>query len=141
VKIVVIAVGKMRHPGLKGARDDYAARVAKHGPYQEIEVKDDAALERAIPAGTTVVACEVDGAQYASQAFSRCLEDWTTTGKGIVTFVIGGAEGIPKLVSEDAREKLSLSPMTLPHQLARVVLLEQIYRAFTILRGEPYARE
>ncbi|HEX5100948.1 MAG TPA: 23S rRNA (pseudouridine(1915)-N(3))-methyltransferase RlmH, partial [Polyangiaceae bacterium] len=69
------------------------------------------------------------------------LERWGRRGKGDVAFVLGGAEGIPKALLDGAHARLSLSSLTLPHRLARVLLFEQIYRAFTILRGEPYARE
>ncbi len=69
------------------------------------------------------------------------MERWTSRGKGSVAFVIGGAEGIPSELSKKADARLSLSRLTLPHRLARVVLLEQLYRSLSILRGEPYARE
>ncbi|HEY4106535.1 MAG TPA: 23S rRNA (pseudouridine(1915)-N(3))-methyltransferase RlmH, partial [Polyangiaceae bacterium] len=76
-----------------------------------------------------------------SSEFSVRLERWGSRGKGVVAFVIGGAEGIPRDLSARADLRLSLSSFTMPHRLARVVLLEQLYRAMTLQRGEPYARE
>jgi 23S rRNA (pseudouridine1915-N3)-methyltransferase len=76
----------------------------------------------------------------SSAAFARWLDARMAQGKGRVVFVIGGAEGLPASIRERADEKLSLSAMTLPHRLARLFLAEQLYRAITILRNEPYAR-
>ena len=76
-----------------------------------------------------------------SEAFARRLSQWGSQGKGEVVFLIGGADGLPREIADAAYVRLSLSTMTLPHRLARVLLLEQLYRAMTILRGEPYARE
>ncbi len=141
MKLVVVAVGRIKERPLRAVADDYLARIGRYARCEELEVKDDVALERAVPADALVVALEVGGKALSSEAFARALERWTAHGKGVVAFVIGGAEGIPAGVSRRADMQLSLSSMTLPHRLARVVLFEQIYRAFTILRGEPYARE
>jgi 23S rRNA (pseudouridine1915-N3)-methyltransferase len=108
----------------------------------ELELKDNHDLERRWPKDDEwVVALEVAGKALTSTAFSEHLERWGSTGKGNVTFVIGGAEGIPPALSARSRATLSLSTMTLPHRLARVLLLEQLYRGLSILRNEPYARE
>jgi len=87
------------------------------------------------------VALEAEGQRVDSVQFSKLLERWGTLGKGRVVLVIGGTDGIPPACSKRADYRLSLSTMTLPHRLARIVLLEQLYRALTILKGEPYARE
>jgi 23S rRNA (pseudouridine1915-N3)-methyltransferase len=141
VRVVVLAVGKVRDPSLRALLDDYFGRIRRFVPCDEVEVSDDAALARAWPRSPSIVACEVRGERMTSEAFARRLESWGSTGKGIVTFVIGGAEGIPAERSRSADAALSLSTFTLPHRLARVILAEQIYRAFTIMRGQPYARE
>jgi 23S rRNA (pseudouridine1915-N3)-methyltransferase len=87
------------------------------------------------------VALEVNGEQLTSPKLAERVEEWSRRGKGVIAFYIGGAEGIPADVSARADYRLSLSKLTLPHRLARVLLAEQLYRAMTILRGEPYARE
>jgi 23S rRNA (pseudouridine1915-N3)-methyltransferase len=141
VKVAVVAVGKIRERELRAVADDYKKRIQRYVRCDEVEVTSDAALERALPAGATIVALDPGGEALTSTAFARKLEGWGRRGKGDVAFVIGGAEGIPGALLGSANAKLCLSSLTLPHRLARVLLFEQIYRAFTILRGEPYARE
>lgn len=141
MRVAVVAVGRIKERALRAVADDYLGRIGRYVRCEEVEVRDAAALERALPPGAHVVALEVDGRALGSEPFARQLERWGSRGKGVIAFVIGGAEGIPPELSARADERLSLSPMTLPHRLARVVLLEQLYRAMTILRGEPYARE
>ncbi len=103
--------------------------------------KNDASLRKALLPGDTVVALEVDGKAWTSTQFATNVQTWIERGGSRLVFLIGGAEGLPIDVSHAAAHKLSLSTMTLPHRLARVLLLEQLYRAFSIWRGEPYARE
>jgi 23S rRNA (pseudouridine1915-N3)-methyltransferase len=141
LKLVVLAVGKIRERYLRDAADDYSKRLQRYARCDEIEVRDSGALERAIPGDAVVIALMVDGDAVTSEVFARKLEKWASRGKGIVAFLIGGAEGLPAELARRADARLSLSSLTLPHRLARVVLLEQLYRAMTILRGDPYARE
>jgi 23S rRNA (pseudouridine1915-N3)-methyltransferase len=141
VKLAVVAVGKIRERDLRSVANDYLARIRRYVRLDEVEVANDAALARALPTGATIVALDPAGDMLTSPAFAKRLEGWGRRGKGDVAFVIGGAEGIPEALVRSADARLSLSSLTLPHRLARVVLFEQIYRAFTILRGEPYARE
>ncbi len=141
MRLGIVACGKIKEKELRSVADDYWKRLRRYVRADETEVKDDAALERAVPDDAVIVALEVWGKRIDSEQFARKVETWSSTGKGNVVFVIGGAEGIPKALSRRADFHLSLSSMTLPHRLARVVLLEQLYRAMTILRGEPYARE
>ncbi len=138
MKLAVIAVGKLKEPAYRALADEYLGRVRRYVRADEVEVKDDAALGRAVPDDALVVALEVDGERLTSEAFARRLEQWGSRGKGSVAFLIGGADGIPTELSRAAAVRLSLSSMTLPHRLARVVLLEQLYRGFSILKGEPY---
>jgi len=137
----VVAAGRLKDKSLRAVADDYFARVRRYVRCDEIEVKDDRALAKAIPSDSVVVALEVDGESVSSTELAQRLERWASRGKGAVTFVIGGAEGIPAELSRAADARLSLSRLTLPHRLARVLLAEQLYRALSILRGEPYARE
>jgi 23S rRNA (pseudouridine1915-N3)-methyltransferase len=146
VRLVVVAVGKVKERGIREAIDDYAKRIARYVGFEEIEIREapardvtDAMLRR-IPDGAHVVALEVDGAAHTSESLARLVERRGREGKGLVAFLIGGADGLPREVVARADEKLSLSKMTLPHRLARLVLAEQLYRAMTILRGEPYPR-
>ena len=141
MRFYVVAAGRLKDKSLRAVADDYFARVRRYARCDEIEVKDDRALAKAIPPDSLVVALEVDGESVTSTELSQRVERWTSRGKGAVTFVIGGAEGIPSELSRAAAARLSLSRLTLPHRLARVLLAEQLYRALSILRGEPYARE
>jgi 23S rRNA (pseudouridine1915-N3)-methyltransferase len=138
VKIVVLAVGKLRDRHLATLIDDYVARTRHHLPLEIVEVDDDAALTRRWPSAGEVIAMEVTGESWTTEQLARQLERRMTRGTKTVTFVIGGADGIPAPLSARAGVRLSLSALTLPHRLARLVLCEQIYRALTIIRGEPY---
>jgi 23S rRNA (pseudouridine1915-N3)-methyltransferase len=141
VKLAVVAVGKIREKNLRAVADDYLARLRHYVRTDELEVKTDAELARAVPREATVIALDPDGEQLTSRELAKRVESWGRRGKGELAFVIGGAEGIPEALLAAAHARLGLSRLTLPHRLARVLLFEQLYRAFTILRGEPYARE
>ena len=123
---------------------DYYARIGRYAKLEEIELKDGQAdevaqrLSRNIPERSRVVALEVEGRALSSQELATWLGRAETESVQTVVFVIGGAYGLPQALSEKADLRLSLSAMTLPHRLARLFLAEQIYRAFSILRGEPY---
>jgi 23S rRNA (pseudouridine1915-N3)-methyltransferase len=137
VKLRVVAVGAVKERHARALVDEYLGRLRRYCAVEEVELKPgkSEALARAV-AGTTVVALDAGGEALASRALARRVEQWASRGKGVVSFVIGGADGLPKDLAADAR--LSLSTLTLPHRLARVILVEQLYRAMTILRGEPY---
>lgn len=141
MKWVVVAVGKIRDAPLRAVADDYLGRTRRYLKVDEVEVKDGARLSDAVPKDALRVALEVRGEAMTSEALARRLENWGRRGKGVTAFLIGGAEGIPAELSQAADARISLSSLTLPHRLARVLLYEQLYRAMTILRGEPYARE
>jgi 23S rRNA (pseudouridine1915-N3)-methyltransferase len=147
VRLAIVAVGKIKERGIREAIDDYLKRIGRHFPVDEVELRDAsddelaAAIEKRVAANPAhVVALDVEGKAMTSEAFARWLESRMTSGKGKIIFLIGGAEGLPPSTRARADEKLSLSTMTLPHRLARLILAEQLYRAMTILRGEPYAR-
>jgi 23S rRNA (pseudouridine1915-N3)-methyltransferase len=144
MRIVVVAVGRVKDKPLRAALDEYLGRIRRHVPVDEIELADAplAKLEPAFAKATaeaTVIALEVGGKMLESEQFARSLERLSARHKGIVAFLIGGADGLPPSVSKAAHERWSLSSLTFPHRLARLVLVEQVYRAMTILRGEPYA--
>ena len=141
MNIVVIAVGRIRERELRSVADEYLERVRRYVRCDEIEVRKGKELAQAVPSDAWTIALEVGGDVVTSEQLARKLESWGSRGKGRIAFLIGGAEGIPGQVSRAADVRLSLSALTLPHRLARVVLFEQLYRSMTILRGEPYARE
>jgi 23S rRNA (pseudouridine1915-N3)-methyltransferase len=116
-----------------------AAKRPKHLPDAEVRQQECDRIRKALTAHEYVVILDEDGAQYSSQEFAeflaRCQQDGAIK---TVTFVTGGATGLTPALLRQAQGVLSLSKMTFPHQLCRLILLEQIYRAYTILAGEPY---
>jgi len=142
LKLVVLAQGKLKERALRELVDDYKARLGRYvSGLEEIEVKDMEGLARRVPPECFLVMLEVWGEAISSAGLATKLENWGTRKNGTVCFVIGGAEGIPKALSSRGDAHLSLSSLTLPHRLVRLVLFEQLYRSMTIQRGEPYARE
>jgi len=140
VKILVRAVGKMRDRRLTSLCEEYAERVRHHMPLEIQEVADDEALLRGLPPATEIIALEPGGDAWTTAEFTQYLEKRMVQGTRAVAFLIGGADGLGAATVKQARRRLSLSPLTLPHRLARVLLCEQIYRAISIIRGEPYSR-
>jgi 23S rRNA (pseudouridine1915-N3)-methyltransferase len=132
MRISVIAVGRVRPP-YQDDVEHYRKMLAGHARVDLIEVRQDEAVQRRIPPRALLVLLAGDGEQLDSEGLSRWLEQLRQNGRD-VCFVIGGPTGLEL----EADMRLSLGPMTLPHQLARVVLLEQLYRAHKILAGEPY---
>jgi 23S rRNA (pseudouridine1915-N3)-methyltransferase len=141
VKIVILAVGKMRDRNMAALCDDYLARTRRHVPVEAIEVDDDAALLRRIPAsGAVVVALEPGGESWDTAQLTAFIGKQMLHGTRSLVFLIGGSDGLARAAVARAGCRLSLSRLTLPHRLARVLLCEQIYRALSILRDEPYSR-
>jgi 23S rRNA (pseudouridine1915-N3)-methyltransferase len=146
MRVLIVAVGKIKPQGLRDAIDEYLARVRRHVAVEEIEIRDGSpdqvaqAMLRRVPAGARLAALDAAGQKLDSVGFARWLDRRGSEGKGVVAFLIGGAEGLPDRVRRAAAETLSLSAMTFPHRIARLLLCEQIYRATAILRGEPYAK-
>lgn len=144
MRIKVVAVGKAKDRDLRSLLSDYYARIDRYAKLEEVEIKDAAPdevaarLSRSIPERSRVVALEVDGRAYSSGDLAAWLGRAENDSVQTVVFLIGGAYGLPGELSRTADLRLSLSAMTFPHRLARLVLAEQVYRAFTILRGEPY---
>lgn len=152
MRITVVAVGRLKEAFWRDAADEYLKRLRPYADCGVVEIADrdpgrglDRALAeegadvlRALPDAAHVVTLEIGGRQLSSEQFAERLEQLALDGRSTVTFVIGGSHGLAPEVLDRANERLSLGPMTLPHNLARVVVLEQIYRAFKIRRGEPY---
>jgi 23S rRNA (pseudouridine1915-N3)-methyltransferase len=152
VKVVVAAVGKPRNRALAEVILDYETRAARYWPLQVSEVRAESAAGRAVAdvqrreadrllAATvgcdTIVACDARGQSRTSEQFCVWLQRQREMARS-VAFLIGGAFGLGSSVRTPGTMQLSLSPWTLPHDLARLVLAEQLYRAGTIVRGEPY---
>ncbi|HEX7291413.1 MAG TPA: 23S rRNA (pseudouridine(1915)-N(3))-methyltransferase RlmH [Conexibacter sp.] len=133
MKIVVLAVGRLRPPFADDVQH-YQKLLARHARVELVEVREDEQVARRIPARAFVSLLDAEGEQYSSESFSRFLEERRQAGRD-VCFVVGGPFG---LQLDQVDHRLSLGAMTLPHQLARVVLLEQIYRGHKILAREPY---
>jgi 23S rRNA (pseudouridine1915-N3)-methyltransferase len=151
VKLRILAVGRDRSGLFGPAVEEYAARLGRYARLELVEVpaaRKHAGTPRAreeegegllarISDRDRVVALDERGREHTSLELARRLSGWLTGGRD-VALVIGGSDGLGAEVLARAEERLSLSRMTLAHQLARVVLAEQLYRAFTILKGEPY---
>jgi Uncharacterized conserved protein len=152
MRFVVAVVGKPRDTNLAGAIREYETRASRYWPLEVREVRDeparsgsaDLARERegerllaAIPLTAQVVACELSGRTMSSEAFAQWMQGQRERALD-VGIVIGGAFGLGDVVRKRASASLALAPWTLPHELARLVLAEQMYRAGTIVRGEPY---
>lgn len=133
VRITVLAIGRLRPPFADDIQH-YQRLLAGHCKLDLIEVREEEKVHKRIPPRAFLSLLDDTGKTYDSIAFSRFLEDRRQSGKDLC-FVVGGAYG---LELEQADHRLSLGAMTLPHQLARVVLLEQLFRAHKILAGEPY---
>jgi 23S rRNA (pseudouridine1915-N3)-methyltransferase len=148
--LVILGVGRLR-ASYREACDDYLRRLARYAKVSEMEVREAgrvAAIEARrrdegrrllarAPVGATMVALAREGAGWTSEELSRRLEGWRVAARPLA-FVLGGSHGLAAEVLAAAEARWSLGPLTLPHELARVVVTEQVYRAFTILRGEPY---
>jgi 23S rRNA (pseudouridine1915-N3)-methyltransferase len=133
MRTIVLAVGRLRPPYADDVQH-YQKLLARHTRLELVEVREEQRVDGRVPSRAFVCLLTQDGASFDSVGFSEFLEQRRQSGQDLC-FVIGGPRGLD-LKQCDLR--LSLGPMTLPHQLARVVLLEQLYRAHKILAGEPY---
>ena len=140
LKITVVAVGKLKEKFWTAACDEYLKRLRPYAKVTvaEIPEREGAGILAAVPEGAHVILMAIEGKQRSSVDFSRHLDDLALRGASELAFVIGGSDGVSDAVRARADETFSFGPITLPHNLARVVLLEQLYRAFKISRGEPY---
>ena len=157
VRIQLICVGKMKEKFYIDAAAEYVKRLSAYCRLQVVELPEerlpadpsraqiDAALEKEgaairgkLAPGAALVALCVEGEEKSSEALSRLLAGWSAAGAGSLAFAIGGSYGLHPDIKALARLRLSMSPMTFPHHLARVMLLEQLYRAFKIDEGSSY---
>jgi len=150
VDVHLIAVGRLR-ACFREACDDYLRRLSRYGPVTEREVREagrvtstalrrreeSARIEAAVPERARLVLLDRGGTEWSSEELARRLDAWRLAAAP-VALIIGGAYGVTPELTRRASTRWSLGPLTLPHELARVLVLEQWYRAWTILRGEPY---
>jgi 23S rRNA (pseudouridine1915-N3)-methyltransferase len=152
MRIVVAVVGKPRDAGLATVIHDYETRAARYWPLDVREVREEPArslsaeqvrareaerLVATLPTGAHVVLCELGGQTMTSEAFAEWVQRRREEARDLA-FVIGGAYGLGGVVQRAASSRLALAPWTLPHEIARLLLAEQLYRAGTIVRREPY---
>ncbi|MDA3812106.1 MAG: 23S rRNA (pseudouridine(1915)-N(3))-methyltransferase RlmH [Spirochaetaceae bacterium] len=157
MKITVISIGKLKEKYLKSGMDEYIKRLSRYCVIEQIELSDEKCPESLSPAekemikdvegkkilsrlkpGTYIISLEIDGKMLSSEALSSFIEKVTISGKNHITFLIGGSLGLSDEVKNKSDFSLSFSKMTFPHQMMKLILLEQIYRSFRILKNEPY---
>lgn len=157
MNISIISVGKLKEKYLKEGIAEYAKRLGSYAKFAEIEVADEKAPEQLseadmeiikkkegdrilakISSDAYVIALAIDGKMKTSEQLAKDMESLMTYGKSKIVFVIGGSLGLHDDVLKRSNEKLSFSKMTFPHQLMKLVLVEQVYRAFRIIKNEPY---
>lgn len=157
MNISIITIGKLKEKYLKQGIDEYLKRLSSYAKIEIIELADEKAPENLseiemeqvkekegerilskISDDTHVIALAIEGKMKSSEQLAKDLDQLATYGKSKVAFVIGGSLGLSNTVMKRANDSLSFSKMTFPHQLMRLILVEQVYRAFRINRGEPY---
>ena len=157
MKITIISVGKIKEKFFVDAIKEYSKRLSKYCKLNIVEVKDEKTKENAsqteedivketegkrildkISDSSKIIALAIEGKELDSVELAKQIEEFRISGTSDITFVIGGSLGLHKTVLDRADMKLSFSKMTFPHQLMRVILLEQIYRSFRIINNEPY---
>jgi 23S rRNA (pseudouridine1915-N3)-methyltransferase len=143
MRIRLLMLGKTRRAEVRSLLDDYLQRIRHYAEIETVELRDGSSVtlrKQKFEAGATVALLDAAGRQFTSQQFARWLGELRDRGTRELVFLCGDAEGFPKEFREISRAKISLSTLTMPHEFARVVLVEQIYRAFTILAGHPYPK-
>lgn len=157
MKIRIICVGKVKEPFFREAVEEYTKRLSKFSSVEIVELQDEKTLDGAsdslneqvlkkegdrilskLKDSDYLITLEIEGKKLTSEGLADKISSVCLNGYSNITFVIGGSLGLDKRIKDKADYKLSFSDMTFPHQLMRVILLEQIYRAFKINAGEPY---
>ena len=154
MKLRLVVVGRDRQDPLCLAAGEYLTRIERYYPIQLVEVREEPArastpldrvrqveaerIRKALPDDAYWIVLDERGKELGSVDLAKRLGTWAGEGRSEIAFVIGGPGGLDPALAQAARERWSLSKLTLPHRLARLLLAEQLYRACTILRGEPY---
>lgn len=152
MRLFLVGVGRLR-PALREVTDDYLRRLNRVVAIEEREAREagqastaalrqqqeDGRILRMVPDGAAITLLDVNGTQWSSEQLAAQLDGWRRAARD-VALVLGGAEGVGPAVRERASQRWSLGPLTLPHELARLIVAEQLYRAAMILQGHPYHR-
>ena len=157
MNIRIIAVGKIKERYIQDGIKEFSKRLSRYCVLEIIEIEDEKAPENLsvkemeivkskegekiltkVPQNSFIISLEIQGKQISSEDLSKKIEDMMIAGINDITFIIGGSLGLSDEVKNRANYRLSFSKMTFPHQLMRLILLEQIYRGFRIMKGEPY---
>lgn len=143
MKIKIAWIGKTKEPAIAALTGEYLKRISRYCPVEGLPLRDEAALLAICDgnkggAKSTLVLMDTRGKEFSSEQFAKFLENHQDRNPLPLVLAIGGADGFSPEVRVAARQTISMGKMTLAHELARVVLLEQVYRAFTILKGHPY---
>ena len=159
ISINIICCGKIKEKYWRDAIDEYSKRLQKFAKFNIIEIPDEKVPDRLsnivisniknieankmiakLPKDTYLIALDVKGTQYSSEEFAKKISDYSVKGISSITFIIGGTLGIGENLMNLVNEKISFSKMTFPHQLMRVLFVEQLFRAFKIINNETYHR-
>ncbi len=142
MRLRLVMLGKTRRPELRAVIDDYVKRISRYAPIEVTELREtEAALKKfTFEQPSTIVLLDDAAKNLDSQSFAKWIGEHRDRGTRQLIFVCGGADGFPEEIRRRAHQKLSLSPMTYSHELARVMLAEQLYRAFAILSGSAYPK-
>ena len=151
MRITILAVGRLKRGPEQDLFETYKGRLPWSIDLKEIDERrihdhtkrrrqEAAKLTAAIPPGAITVALDERGTALSSQKFAATMDEWRSAGRQTIAFLIGGADGLDRQLTERADLVMALGPMTWPHQMVRAMLAEQIYRAYTILTGHPYHR-
>ncbi len=157
MNINIIAVGKIKERFIREGINEFSKRLSRYCNLKIVEIDDEKAPENLsdremeivknkegikllskIPQNSFIISLEIEGKEISSEELSKKMEDLMIGGINDITFIIGGSLGLSQEVRSKADFKLSFSKMTFPHQLMRLILLEQVYRGFKIMKGEPY---
>jgi len=143
MKVKVVWIGKTKEAAIASLTDEYLKRISRYAEVEGVSLRDEADLiakfgKRAKSAKFSLVLMDSRGKEFTSEQFAKFLGDYQDRNPLPLVFAVGGADGFSEEARLASHQMLSLGRMTLAHELARVVLLEQVYRAFTILKGHPY---
>lgn len=150
-KITLLTVGRARHKAFKLLEEEYATRLKHYTDFQIITVSDSPQknieirkeeeaqfLDKKIPSGALIILLDEKGKHITTKELSLQIQKWDNQAVKNIIFIIGGAFGVSEFIKQKAATIMTLSALTLPHEMARVLTIEQLYRAYTIIRGEKY---